>query len=450
MSVPTVEMEQQEGIDIQLDEDHYSERLANLNDDNQVIATQDIHNAHGVLLVKEGARIDRAKSQQIIKHKLTKPLEEQVRIENQLDTNSLSQHADALFDKYPDLRTFHEAVELQSMWRLFTEQYQLPPVLWQKLTVLQHEMPHEYEKSIFCAWLSVMIGREMGLDEGRIESLYLAGLAHDAGLLHIDPAILNKQGPLDAAEWRAIQCHVVVGQLMVESMPGVNPEVAQAILEHHERCDGTGYPAKKSDRNLKQLGLIVGMADALQAIRVKQFEPVGRTMIDAMPLLRMNANTFSYPVYQAMVRLLRMSGLEPTFSNPSKDGKTLLGGILERADTLKLVMDQLEQLNATLLESAITLHGQDLLRALERMQAMALRSGLLKEELLSWLRSVEDIPEQSVLGELLDIDLMLNELKWQLRNLLHAFNEFLDIDNQQECPSCVMARQAMEAMLAKM
>ncbi len=450
MSVPTPAIDEESDLDIALEQDHYSERLANVNEDHKVVATQDIHNAHGVLLVKQGACIDRAKSEQIIKHKLTKPLAEQVKIENQIDGSGLGQHANDLFDKYPDLRTFHDAVGLEPMWRLLTEQYPLPTVLWQKLTVLQHQMPQEYEKSIFCAWLSVMIGREMGLGEDKIESLYLAGLAHDAGLLHIDPSILNKKGPLDAAEWRAIQCHVVVGQMMMDSMPGVNPEVGQAILEHHERCDGTGYPAKKSDRHLKELGLIVGMADALQAIRVKQFEPFGRTMIDAMPLLRMNANTFSYPVFQSMVRLLQMSRLQPTLKNPSKDGKTFLNDILERANNLKLIMDQLEKLHSTLLDSATTLRGQDLLRALERMQFMALRSGLLKEELLSWLRSVEDIPEQSILGELIELDLMLNELKWQLRNLLHAFNQFLEHDCQSGEGACSMAKAAMETMLAKM
>jgi HD-GYP domain-containing protein (c-di-GMP phosphodiesterase class II) len=446
VSVETQKFESNDGL--ALEEDHYSERLANLNEDNAVVATRDICNAHGATLVKKGARIDRATSERILKHRLFAPLEEQVALENTLEPGRLSEHAAALFDKYPDLRRLHDAAGLQPLWQPLTEQYQLPPVVWQKLTVLQHQMPQEYEKSIFCAWLSVMIGREMHLDDDRLESLYLAGLAHDAGLLHIDPAILNKPDPLNAAQWRAIQCHVVIGKLMIEHIPGHRPEVARAVLEHHERCDGTGYPARRTDRHLQPLGLIIGMADSLQAIRVKQFEPAGRTLIDALPYLRMNAHTYSYPVYQAIDRLLHLSGLQPDCRNPCQDETSFVAGILQRAHSLKTIMEQLDRLHEVLDESASSLRGQDLLRALSRVQNMVLRSGLLKDTLLGWLHSLPAVPEQAVLAELVEVDLMLNELQWQLRNLLHAFDEFFDRECGSEQAACSTVKAGMEMLLA--
>ncbi|MBU0682075.1 MAG: HD domain-containing protein [Proteobacteria bacterium] len=437
-------------IDLPIEDDHYSEHLASVNEDNSVVATEDICNGHGAILVKKGGRISAAVSGRILKHKLLKPIEDQVKLERQLDSTNLSDHARALFAKYPDLGTIHEALNSDPFWQSIIKEYQLPAILWQKLTVMQHQIPQDYEKSIFCAWLSVVVGREMKLRDDEIESLYVAGLTHDIGLLHIDPAIINKKGPLAATEWRAIQSHVLVGKLMVENIRGVKPSVAQAILDHHERCDGTGYPSQKAERNLHTLGLIIGITDSLQAIRVKQFAPVGRNMMDALPYLSMNAHTYSYPVYQAMHNILRRSGLKPTTVKLGKEGGAFLGEIITRAEKLKLIMPQLGKVQEILQEMAHTMRGKDLLRALERVDSMVDSSGLLKEELLSWLRTIDGTPDLSVMGELVEMDLMLNELKWQLSNLLHAFNRFCEQDDVVGEDSCDAVKAVTATLLANM
>lgn len=432
---------------VTVEEDHYSEHLASVNEDNSVVATEDVCNAHGAILVKKGGQISTAVSKSILKHKLLKPLEDQIKLDKQLDSTSLRGHTDALFDKYPDLRTIHEALKIDPFWQSIIQEHQLPPILWQKLTVMQHQLPQDYEKSIFCAWLSVLIGRELKLRPDEVESLYVAGLAHDIGLVHIDPAILNKKGPLEAPEWRAIQSHVIVGKLMVTNIRGVKAEVAQAILDHHERCDGTGYPAQKSQRSLKTLGLVVGIADSLQAIRVKQFEPVGRNLFDAMPYLRMNTHTYSYPVYQAMHNVLSRSGLQPTVLHLSKNESSFLKEIISRAEKLKMVMEELEKLEKILRQCEQIMRGNDLLHALEQACYRVHSSGLLKEELLSWLRTIKGTPDQSVVGELVEIDLMLNELRWQVANLLRAFNEFYEHETGD---TCAAAKAGMATLLSNL
>jgi HD-GYP domain-containing protein (c-di-GMP phosphodiesterase class II) len=436
--------------DVPIEDDYYSEHLASVNEDNSVVATEDICNGHGAILVKKGARISGAVSGRILKHKLLKPIEDQVKLDKQLDATNLSDHAQALFAKYPDLRTIHEALKIDPFWQSIIKEYQLPPILWQKFTVMQHQMPQDYEKSIFCAWLSVLVGREMKLRDDEIESLYVAGLTHDFGLLHIDPTIINKKEPLTATEWRAIQSHVLVGKFMVENIRGVKPAVAQAILDHHERCDGTGYPSQKSERNLHTLGLIIGITDSLQAIRVKQFAPVGRNLMDALPYLSMNAHTYSYPVYQAMHNILRRSGLKPTVLKLGNEGAAFLGEIITRAEKLKLIMPQLRKVQEILNEMAHIMRGKDLLRALERVDSMVDSSGLLKEELLSWLRTIDGTPDLPVMGELVEMDLMLNELKWQLSNLLHAFNRFCEQEDVVGEDSCAAVKAVTATLLANM
>ncbi len=427
--------------------DFYASRLAGLNEDREVVSAADIRNVHGVVLVRKGARIDTRVANQILRHKLIKPLEEQVTIADGINAGGLGDSAARLFEKYPDLRTMHKTLDGEPLWQELTGHAHLPPILLQKLTVLEHEMPADFEKSIFSAWLAALLARELGLDTERVHSAFLAGLGHDLGLLHIDPAILSKRGPLSAPEWRAIQSHVVVGQLMMQNMPGVPEEVAHAILEHHERCDGTGYPTGKAERNLGLLGQVVGLADSLQAIRMKQFEGVGRNMMDALPCLRINAYTYSYPIYRAMDALLKRAGLQPSEINPYGDFSALVCRLEARGRALQCIAAELDGLSDELEPVSATARGQDLLRSLEHTRAMIITSGVVREELLTWLSGLKAEKDQHALGELSDIDLMLNELRWQIKNLLHAFNAFYEKSCAADEGVCGLVKQAMGRLL---
>ncbi len=325
-------------------EDHYSTRLAAVNEDHDVVSSEDICNQHGTVLVKHGVRIDRNMAGRILRHKLVKPLDQCVSVANELDGSRLADATDLLFTKYADLRRVHDASNFEGLWRQLTERTPLPPVLKQKLTVLRHQMPSEYEKCLFTGWLSALVARDMFLSERQVVSAFFAGLGHDLGLLHIDPEILNKKGPLTAPEWRAIQSHVVIGKMMMESVSSVDADVPKAILEHHERCDGTGYPQGKSEKTLEPLGLVVGLADSLQAIRVKQFEPVGRNLFDAMPYLYMNAYTYSYPVFRAISSMLKRSGLSASKVNPYGDDGELLAQLRSRGQALHNIVAELDTL----------------------------------------------------------------------------------------------------------
>lgn len=438
---------EQEAVTSEEDGDFYASRLAGLNEDREVVSADDICNVHGVVLVRKGARIDSRVAGQILRHKLIKPLEEQVTITGQLNAGGVADSAGRLFGKYPDMSAMHEALDGDRLWRSLTLDADLPPILLQKLTVLEHEMPADYEKSIFSAWLSGLLARELGLEPERIQSAFLAGLGHDLGLLHIDPAILGKQEALSAPEWRAIQSHVVVGQIMMQNMPGVSEEVAQAILEHHERCDGTGYPTGKAERRLGLLGQVVGLADSLQAIRMKQFEGAGRNMMDTLPCLRINAYTYSYPVYRAMDNLLKRAGLQASGVNPYGDFSSLVGRLEARGRALQRIAAELEELEEELARTSTSARGQDLLRSLDHTRTMIITSGLVREELLTWLGGLKGDRDQHALGELSDIDLMLNELRWQLKHLLHAFNAFYDKSCAADEGVCVLVKQAMGRLL---
>jgi hypothetical protein len=409
--------------------DHYATRLAGVNENHAVVTTDDIVNANGVVLVRKGARIDASVAERILRHKLIKPLDQQVAVADGLDGGRLAQRFITLNEKYPDLGHLHSQLGSAQLCQILAKDGHYHALLWQKLTVLEHEMPAEFEKGLFCAGIAAVLARELKLNRQDIEAAFLAGLMHDVGLLHVSPDILNKTSALTSAEWRAIQSHVVTGRLLLDNLPGVPAAASRAVLEHHERCDGTGYPVGNGEDRLCLLGQVVAIADSVQAIRVRQFEKLGRNLYDMLPYLNLNAYTYFYAVFQAMVSILKRSGLAATIADPYGGVAAMAQRLHKRGQLLQEAVGHLqamvEKLEAVPNRGG---RGQHLLRSARHVQTMMVSSGLVRDELLGWLRALEAMPDSAALAELNEIDLMQNELRWQVRNLLRAFGEFYDLE----------------------
>jgi HD-GYP domain-containing protein (c-di-GMP phosphodiesterase class II) len=94
--------------------------------------------------------------------------------------------------------------------------------------------------------------------------LALVGVLHDVGKVHIDPAILAKPGPLDELERDHMRRHPELGYAMINER--FDRRVSEAILYHHERYDGGGYPFGLAGVEIPLLSRVVLVADAFDAI----------------------------------------------------------------------------------------------------------------------------------------------------------------------------------------
>ncbi|MGA7270885.1 MAG: HD domain-containing phosphohydrolase [Acidimicrobiia bacterium] len=112
--------------------------------------------------------------------------------------------------------------------------------------------------------LAVSLGRTIGLGETDITRLGLVGVLHDVGKVHVDPAILSKPGPLDAEELDHMRRHPELGFAM--TVDRFDRGVSEAILYHHERFDGLGYPFGLAGSEIPLLARIVLVADAFDAM----------------------------------------------------------------------------------------------------------------------------------------------------------------------------------------
>ncbi len=114
------------------------------------------------------------------------------------------------------------------------------------------------------AQLCVTIGERLGVRGHELERLRLAGLLHDVGKIGVADAILQKPTELDAAEREAMASHVDIGHTIL--LAAELPFEAEWILYHHERFDGTGYPAGKRAAEIPLGSRIISVADAFEAM----------------------------------------------------------------------------------------------------------------------------------------------------------------------------------------
>ena len=113
--------------------------------------------------------------------------------------------------------------------------------------------------------LTHAIAIEMALPEGQIEGLRLASLIHDIGKIRVPGEILSKPGKLSHVDFGAIEIHPQVGHDILKSVEFPYP-VAQIVLQHHERMDGSGYPWQLKGKEILLEARILAVADVVEAI----------------------------------------------------------------------------------------------------------------------------------------------------------------------------------------
>ena len=125
---------------------------------------------------------------------------------------------------------------------------------------------YTYYHSINVSMLCMIIGKWLRLDEYHIRNLTQAGLLHDIGKSKISPELLKKPGKLTEDEFNEMKRHSEYGYNIVRESEDVPPEVAKAILTHHEKEDGSGYPMGLTGNQLNLYSKIITVADIFDAM----------------------------------------------------------------------------------------------------------------------------------------------------------------------------------------
>ncbi|MBC2904876.1 HD-GYP domain-containing protein [Streptomyces cupreus] len=158
---------------------------------------------------------------------------------------------------------------------------------------------------------SMMIARELGMDAERVEVLRFAGILHDVGKLGVPTRLLRKDGPLTPEERRIIELHPEYGHEMVRGISFLG-EARAAVLHHHERLDGSGYPYGLVGGQIPESARVVAVADAFDAMTSTRSYRRARPVCVALQELERCAGTqFDPRMVSALVRVIERWGWRP-------------------------------------------------------------------------------------------------------------------------------------------
>lgn len=115
-----------------------------------------------------------------------------------------------------------------------------------------------------CRVYGIALMEALGIAEDYPDAPY-GFLLHDAGKIGVPEAILNKPGPLTAAEWRVMRMHPVIGHQMVDRIPFLT-NAAEIVRCHHEMWDGTGYPEGLQAEAIPRPARVFTVVDAFDAM----------------------------------------------------------------------------------------------------------------------------------------------------------------------------------------
>jgi len=159
------------------------------------------------------------------------------------------------------------------------------------------------------ARISVMIADELRLSSERVEVLRYAATLHDVGKLGVPTRLLRKTGPLGDHEFQEIKLHPSRGVEVVRDIAFLD-EAYSAILHHHERMDGLGYPSGLRGMRIPPFARIIAVADAFDSMTSTRSYRGARGSDEALTELRANSGTqFDPEMVDAIAEALRRAEL---------------------------------------------------------------------------------------------------------------------------------------------
>lgn len=157
------------------------------------------------------------------------------------------------------------------------------------------------------------IAKDMGLNRDIIESVNLAGQIHDLGKIAIPSEILNKPGRINDIEFALIKTHSIMGYEIMKNIDFPWP-IAEIVLQHHEKMDGTGYPNGLKGDNILIQARIIAVADVLEAMASHRPYRAALGLDAAFDELKKNAGThFDPEVVASCIRLFKDKGFSVKF-----------------------------------------------------------------------------------------------------------------------------------------
>ena len=241
---------------------HCLQRIARLAQEMKVVARCDLVDERGATLCASGATISRSVGLTLAQRRLRQPLEASVDLTQEIAPSEIVDDCRALMQQSP-------ALALLGAGRVAAIAHALAGLpgggaLSLLLTIARQFNRASYQQSLAAMIVCARLAAALDLAERDGDWLIVAALVKDVGESYLDPLLVD--GRLPVSEWPQVAEHPAIGHAFLSVFTDFPPALADCVLQHHERLDGSGYPQALSAAQISPLATLVGVADCVAAV----------------------------------------------------------------------------------------------------------------------------------------------------------------------------------------
>lgn len=293
------------------DNKHYLRAVVDMADRCKVVTRESIYTDRGIKLVEKGVRVDNQLYDRLVRCPLRKPIDSSLEMEDAVSVASLLQLARTLcaHDTLAYLLD-HTLLERDSAEPLLAplRAMQLTPPLAFKLTVMREQHPALFEHSVRVMLVAVYLGIKTGWSDRECVHLATAALLHDIGVLHMDPVWHDPKNKVMGAGRKQLNEHPITAAQVIHAQDLYPRSVEQAVLEHHECMDGSGYPRGLRGEEISPMGQILLVAEVVAAFFEKYANDAPAQRLSLT--LRLNHRKFPSALVACLLPVLQIKTLQ--------------------------------------------------------------------------------------------------------------------------------------------
>lgn len=294
------------------DQQHYLKHVTELGDQRQIVALEDIYAKTGIKLVAKHHRINSSIYKKLLEHKLMKPLESSLTIDDCLTTGDLSKTLHEMARDNILLQAIMQSSEGNNPIDII-DTLSIPEPLRFNLTVLKERLESVYLQSLMVSLTAIYLAKQLDMSKTQVKSVAFAGIFQNIGMLYIEPDIFDKPGDLSYADRKQIYSHPIIASLILNTHLD-SPLIGQYVMDHHERTDGSGYPRGLSEDKISEGGSILSVAELTVSLSEKSDQQSYKSKIEA--ILKFNSEGYSKAPTNKLLTLI--STIQEKTSQPDE------------------------------------------------------------------------------------------------------------------------------------
>ena len=204
-------------------------------------------------------------------------------LENTFD--EFSSKLENIFDSISTLEV-SKIDEIKSFSQKIQNEFNAPGIVIKNILFYGSGNDSIYRHSVNVAAISFVLGKWLGLNENELSLLTYSAILHDFGKLEISKDILDKQANLTPEEYEIFKTHPVISYHFVKQIPNIDSSVCRAILMHHERIDGSGYPLNAKEDKIHKFAKIIAIADLFDDVSSNRYSTEIKGPLEALKIIQ--------------------------------------------------------------------------------------------------------------------------------------------------------------------